>query len=436
MPKFVVEIRDPATAQLVNCSFDGLAQSACSTAFNIEPDFVAVSNNLNRLRAGHFAAAVQTNSRAEWAAYPITNNPIYDIPSFNTTIDSPQLTVNSLQGGLGLADPVDVSINMSSQLTGTINASYQHGEGALQNLGVVNLLINSSLSGANGCYLAYSVPDSLLILLDNGGVNAAGIKSINSSSTISNSQCSIGAGTSVQISSDQRTLTLNLPVTFTPNQNFSGPQIVYSAARETAARAPGTFSAGWLPKAVWPVSFASAPAGPTRTSFSFTSPSSGGSGPGFRKRLSVSYSDPNGVDRVWALVNGAVDAAFACYLVYAVPQNAVYLVSDLTPNVLLPLLPAASGGSGWVSNSQCAVDQSTLSIAAFSGNTSATLAADLIATNSPTPSGPQFASSFQGDKLIWTASLGTNGVLSGWRASSYWNIACNLNYAHRAIRPA
>jgi hypothetical protein len=117
-------------------------------------------------------------------------------------------------------------------------------------LGVMNLLINGSIDGRQGCYFAYSPAAGTLYLVDDTGDAGgpfAGQMPLNGTNTsISNSRCSVsGAGSAVSNSGNITTLTLNIGFT----QAFSGNQIVYAAARD---RSDGN-NTGWQAVGTWTV---------------------------------------------------------------------------------------------------------------------------------------------------------------------------------------
>ena len=101
---------------------------------------------------------------------------------------------------------------------------------------MVNILINSFLDGRNACYLAYSRPYNVLYLVNDAG--AALLPGL------SNSQC---AATAYSASGNGNTLTLTLTLTFTPA--FTGNQVIYLAARDTA----DLNSSGWQAMGSWTV---------------------------------------------------------------------------------------------------------------------------------------------------------------------------------------
>lgn len=111
-------------------------------------------------------------------------------------------------------------------------------------LGVVNILIHSSLDGRPACYLAYSRPLNVLYLVDDPGTGLLPGLPLSSGGTLSNGQCVVdGARSSFMGAGNTLTLTLN--VSFTPE--FSGNRIVYAAARDVTDLA----NSGWQAVGTW-----------------------------------------------------------------------------------------------------------------------------------------------------------------------------------------
>jgi len=118
-----------------------------------------------------------------------------------------------------------------------------------QDLGVVDLLMNSFLNGRNACYIAYSAPSNTLYLVDDAGDAGgpfAGTLVLPGNGTISNSQCTInGTGSSAVGSGNTLTLTLNMSFA----GSFVGNRILYTAARNGS----GTANSGWQALGAWAV---------------------------------------------------------------------------------------------------------------------------------------------------------------------------------------
>jgi hypothetical protein len=106
-----------------------------------------------------------------------------------------------------------------------------------QDLGVLDILINSFLDGISACYVAYvptAATTGYLYMVDDagdGGYVAGSPMLLSSGGTLQNSQCTISAAGS-SASASGSTLTLNLAITF--KSGFPGNQVFYSAARNNS----------------------------------------------------------------------------------------------------------------------------------------------------------------------------------------------------------
>jgi len=115
-----------------------------------------------------------------------------------------------------------------------------------QDLGVLNILINSALDGRNACYLAYNRASNVLYVVnDAGGALLPGLV-LNGFGETGNSQCTVYADdSSADVNGNTLTLTLSLNFRLT----FPGNQIVYMAARD----ATGVNNSGWQAMGTWSV---------------------------------------------------------------------------------------------------------------------------------------------------------------------------------------
>ena len=113
-------------------------------------------------------------------------------------------------------------------------------------LGVVNVLMNSSLDGRQACYLAYSRSQNVLYLVNDAGTALLPGLVLNGTGTQSNSQCTV-LGVQSSASAGQDTLTLTVGLTFTAA--FSGNRVIYTAARDNT----DANSSGWQALGSWTV---------------------------------------------------------------------------------------------------------------------------------------------------------------------------------------
>jgi probable HAF family extracellular repeat protein len=97
-------------------------------------------------------------------------------------------------------------------------------------LGVVNILINTALDGRRACYLAYSRPFNTLFLVNDNGDALLPGKSLITSGSLSNSQCSTVSWGSSPVTTAGTNLTLSLSIGFSPG--FGPNLIFYLAARD------------------------------------------------------------------------------------------------------------------------------------------------------------------------------------------------------------
>ena len=141
------------------------------------------------------------------------------------------------------------------------SVSPNYGAGASQNFAfalsdlagasdiqVVGVVINSTYSDTNGCFLYYSSPSNLLYLLTNSGAVSSGM-TIGSAGTLSNSQCSVNVGSS-SVAPSGNTLTLHLALTF--STAFVGMKNIYVYVQNA------TVSSGWVQSGSWTVPAAAA----------------------------------------------------------------------------------------------------------------------------------------------------------------------------------
>ncbi|HYW47209.1 MAG TPA: hypothetical protein VE959_30360 [Bryobacteraceae bacterium] len=267
-----------------------------------------------------------------------------------------------------------------------------------QDIGVVDILINSVLDGRQACYLAFSQPANLLYLVNDAGTGVLPGLTLNGSGALVNSQCTVnGAGSSVTRSGATLTLTLNLSLA----PGFAGNKVVYVAARNIAE-----FNLGWQPMGVWEV-----PAAPVAgLAVTRAIPVQGGSG-GSTPTFTFTFTDTKGYQDLGVvniLINNALDGRQACYLAYSQPSGTLYLVND-SGTALLPGLGLTSGAN--LSNSQCTVTWPAGTAVTLSGST---LTLSLNVTFSP---------SFSGNKIIYLAARDVTGNNnSGWQPVGTWRV--------------
>jgi hypothetical protein len=124
----------------------------------------------------------------------------------------------------------------------TFTASAPNGAASIR---AIHTIINSTLTGAGSCLVAFDLATNTLQLADDAGTSWSSPLAVGGAGAITNSQCAVQAiGSSV--SADVNMLTLVIPVTFDPG--FAGPKTVYGLALDA-----GGGSSGWQSLGTWTV---------------------------------------------------------------------------------------------------------------------------------------------------------------------------------------
>ena len=304
-------------------------------------------------------------------------------------------------GRLGFAAPDtpttgEVSPSQGSGTTGTFAFTFSDTAG-WQNLEVVNVLINNALDGRKACYLAYSVPTSTLLLVDDAGDAGgpfAGSVMLGSSATIQNSQCTVSL---ISAAGSGNTLTLTLAVNF--KAGLSGNLVQYVAARDS-----GFSNSGWQASGVWN-SMTQTPPGtilvsalsPGRTDLDASQPLT----------LTFTVQDSKGsadMGVVNLLVNNFIDGRHACYLAYVPATNRLYLVDDAGDAGGPFAAMVMNQSSSVIQNSQCTIQGQGSS--AVSNGTQLTLTLQI-----------SFLAPLAGNRIFWVAGRDAGGGNNtGWQA--------------------
>ena len=140
---------------------------------------------------------------------------------------------------LGAVASSPSSGNSASQ---SFNAVFSDPNG-YQSLSGVHLLVNSSVSGANACWMYYDAAGKVLWLASDNASSWSSAPA-GSATTIQNSQCQI-TGSGVSVTGSGTNLTLNIPITF--KSAFAGTRNVYMSATDTGGTASNYFqTATWI----------------------------------------------------------------------------------------------------------------------------------------------------------------------------------------------
>lgn len=265
--------------------------------------------------------------------------------------------------------------------------------GGADDLGVVNMLLNSALDGRQACYLAYVRQSNLLYLVGDDGGTLLGPLPMNGTGQMANSQCTIsGENTTTTVVGPYLRLQVN--ISFKPG--FHGHRIWYLAARD---RVDGT--SGWIPGGIWTVT--PMPALPSPGFWQMDPRRT--QGPTAFSRFSFYHgAGADSLNVINLLLNNALDGRQACYLAYVAPTNTLYLVND-AGTALLPGIPA--DGTGTLSNSQCRIENPLAQKFSF------TLRIEMRVT--PTRE-------FAGHRLWYVAARDLSSGNTGWVSPGSWTV--------------
>ena len=272
-------------------------------------------------------------------------------------------------------------------LTQELTTRFSDPDG-VADLGVLNVLINRHLDGAQACYLAYDNQSDWVFLVGDDGGSLTGAPR-GAVATLQNSQCALDVS-AVQATRYGQTLELKFPIVF--QAAFHGGRIVHLAARDIHGAA-----STWQPSGV--VYTTEPAAGPAVVSLT------GGEGDGTARTLTVAYRKRDGEQLTpnQILVNRELDGRGACYVGYDNVYHNLFLVNDAGDALSHAIQPAHDGlpGAGVVENSQCVIDGALSSAV----NIGERLYLSVHMTFKP---------GFEGRKIVYAASQTSSGRNTGW----------------------
>jgi hypothetical protein len=146
-------------------------------------------------------------------------------------------------GGESASPPIPVSVAPStgSGSSQTFAFAFSDPNGAAD-ISSAQLDIGATLSATRACYLYYSRGANAIYLANNAGA-WQGPLTVGSAGTLTNSQCSVNAGSSA-VSTSGNTLTLNLALSFTGA--FAGAKNIYMEVQNAV-------NSGWSLHGAWTV---------------------------------------------------------------------------------------------------------------------------------------------------------------------------------------
>jgi hypothetical protein len=139
---------------------------------------------------------------------------------------------------------VSVTPSTGTGFSNTFSFVFSDANGA-SDLGIVQVVINSSLSGYQGCYVSIDPVHKTLLLLNDGATAWQGPITLPTSGTLANSQCTVNGGSS-SIALSGNNATVNLALSF--SGSFGGAKSVYGYAQ-----AANGLNSGWTALGNWTV---------------------------------------------------------------------------------------------------------------------------------------------------------------------------------------
>ncbi len=298
----------------------------------------------------------------------------------------PQGTFFVLAGGVPVANSV-VPVSGSgpaARFTFTVSDA-----GGYQNLSGMEVLINSSQSTLNACYLIYDRNANTVALAYPNPANGNTPIVPGSSAVAVGNQCELnGANTTVIFGATSIILTLDLYF----NSAYFGAQNVYLRADESS-----TLNSGWVTVGTWNVT------GGTPSAVSVSPSSGSGLTPVFVFTVSDSSAQYN-ISGMSLLITPGAPTSFAnaCYLVY----NRTTVTIGLYDNAGAVLNTKGIGSAATLQNTQCAVGYTVV----FFSGTSVMLTVNLV-----------FANAFAGNQTVYLQAT-EPGSNSGWVERGTWTV--------------
>ncbi len=252
-------------------------------------------------------------------------------------------------------------------------------------------LLNGGIDGNNACYLSFGRAANTFHLFRDSDAAWLSITP-GTATSVSNSNCAL-SGSGLTVNSSGTSLTVSLPLTFTPA--FAGQKNFYILVADSTS-----LSSGWVTAGSWNPS-AATPAAPVLTSLT---PNSGiGASQTFTAVLTDTNGFPDIANTVF-LINGAIDGNNACYISFNRPANLFYLFrdSDQSWQSIAPGAPTS------VTNNQCTLAGTGLA-ANGSGN-SLTVTLPL-----------SFKPAFPGTRNFYVLVADITNRSSGWITAGTWN---------------
>jgi len=291
-----------------------------------------------------------------------------------------------------------VSPDGSSGSSQTFTFVFSDTQSATNLIGLAMLFNTTSASVANSCDIVYDRNAGTVALTWD---NAAGStpKAIGSTAVLANSQCQIGAVTSVTSGLSQ---IVTLAITF--EGAFNGAKNIYMFASEAGQ------NTGWVQMGTYLVASGGMPVANSVVP---------GSGSGPAQRFSFTASDQGGAGFITGmamLLSSTLSTTSACSMVYDRAANVVSLAYDTPANGATPVTP---GSSTVATNGQCTLNGANTTVVI--GATSIVVTVDLT-----------FNADWFGAKNAYLLAAETV-VNSGWVTVGGWTVAGGAPTANSVV---
>jgi FG-GAP-like repeat len=253
------------------------------------------------------------------------------------------------------------------------------------------LLVNSLLSGVNGCSVRYQPQGKLLSLGNDAGTAYLTALTLGVAGTASNSRCTLNAGTSTAVMAGND-LTLTVALSFTAA--ITGTPNVYLSAVGLSEQTSASVKEGtWTPNPT---------AGPP--AIVSLSPNTGA---GASVTFKAVYSDPNGAGDLSTLLlqmNTTQSGSNGCFVYYQPLGNHLYLANNAGAWITPALTP---GVAGTAANSQCTLNAASSSVTMAGNNLTLNVALS-------------FTGTFVDSRNVYLYAGGFSGQNSGWVKEGAW----------------
>ncbi len=268
--------------------------------------------------------------------------------------------------------------------------------------GILNLLVNSALDGRRACYVAYSLADDRLYLVNDEGPQAglSAPLALGSAGSVSNGQCTVfGSGSSFSGTSSRPVLRVRIRFA----DGFGGARLVQIASRTQN----DTESSGWQTADVITLPTGNLATGPRVEPMSPSVRESG------VVQLDFKFADATGgaanLLTVWGLIGPSIDAGQGCVFAYYAPGNLIALYPDngIPTGTMVPFVLGTT-----LENSRCRLEPV---LADKQGN--GLLLRVLITAKA----------AFAGSNVVWGAASTLQNAVSPWTPIAAWRVQVLYN---------